>query len=174
MFVCSSAKFRHSTYLFSIRESKIPNSQEKLEWLDKTVGQPPTAYFHKRFHVSAMKRGKLELRKARKAKNKIEKKGNRAREREREREMRLANQTLGMCVAGQREDREKKKNSERDLSLCRRFECQACKECRPSMKRSNAPVKKALTFRAFWSGRGKERKKQTSREEELFTRAAAR
>ena len=86
MFVCSSAKFRHSTYLFSIRESKIPNSQEKLEWLDKTVGQPPTAYFHKRFHVSAMKRGKLELRKARKAKNKIEKKGNRARERERERD----------------------------------------------------------------------------------------
>lgn len=172
MFVCSPAKFHHSTYLFSIRESNIPNSQEKLEWLDKTVGQPPTAYFYKRFHVSAMKRGKLELRNARKAKNKIEKK--RSREREREREMRLANQTLGMCVAGQREEREKEKNSERDLSLCRRFECQACKECRPSMKRSNAPVKKALTFRAFWSGRGKERKKQTSREEELFTRAAAR
>lgn len=84
MFVCSPGKFHHSTYLSSIRESKIPNSQEKLEWLDKTVGQPPTAYFHKRFHVSAMKRGKLELRNARKAKNKIEKKRNREREGERD------------------------------------------------------------------------------------------
>lgn len=63
---------------------------------------------------------------------------------------------------------ENRETSKRDLSLCRRFEWQTSKGCRPSVKRSNAPVKKALTYGAFSTGRGRSGRDRREKEKSFF------
>lgn len=141
--------------------------RKKLEWL----GEKPSRLFSQtisRFNGKAV--GKLTLRnegKWKKRKKREREETTREREeitRERERERDAESREIA-----RRTRIENRETSKRDLSLCRRFEWQTSKGCRPSVKRSNAPVKKALTYGAFSrEGEGEKWKRQTREGEKSF------
>lgn len=124
--------------------------RKKLEWL----GEKPSRLFSQtisRFNGKAV--GRLTLRNEGKWKKRKKRKRERdAASREITRRTRIEN----------------RETSKRDLSLCRRFEWQTSKGCRPSVKRSNAPVKKALTYGAFSTGRGRSGRDRREKEKSFF------
>ena len=145
--------------------AQILNSQEKIGVAGRKT---QSAIFTNDFtfqrqscwKAHASKRRKVEKRKKREREETTREREEITRERERERDA----ESREIARRTRIENRE---TSKRDLSLCRRFEWQTSKGCRPSVKRSNAPVKKALTYGAF-SREGEVWKRQTREGEKSF------
>lgn len=62
----------------------------------------------------------------------------------------------------------KQRNFETRLVFVSEVRVAASKGCRPSVKRSNAPVKKALTYGAFSTGRGRSGRDRREKEKSFF------